>query len=105
MYRFYRYTNKFIERAVGGGGGVGVVGSEEINVLITVPAILSTGGGWGDGGGWLPSMRHRSHDQPPRESASGGLPLVGCLPLGTRKKRAVRILLECFLVINVCVYV
>ena len=48
------------------------------------------------GGGWLPSMHYRSHDQHPGGSARKGSPYrLGWAELG---KRAVRILLECFLV-------
>ena len=70
---------------------------------------------------WLPSMHHRSHDQ----NLGGGVCIQGCLHLGgggfasrevciqgelgrppppQLEKRAVRILLECFLVLN-CKYV
>ena len=66
----------------------------------------------GGGGLWLPSMHHRSHAQHRRGgvstyggSASRGFCLweVGQTP-PELEKRAVRILLECFLVSDICLH-
>ena len=68
---------------------------------------------WGAGGGGalLPSMHHRSHAQHRRgggclPTGGGGLPMGegGWADPPELEKRAVRILLECFLVSDICLH-